>query len=49
MKTIIHSFQQIEESLHKVNLDIEEAHKLKSFGLFTVLVLTIFLLSQVGR
>lgn len=41
--------RKIEEGLPKINLEEEESHKLKSFGIFLFMTIVVTFLSRLGR
>jgi hypothetical protein len=45
----VHAIRKIEEGLPKVNLEEEESHKLKSFGIFLLVTLVVTFLNRWGR
>jgi hypothetical protein len=45
----VHAISKIEEGLPKVNLEAEESHKLKSFGIFLLVAVVAAFLNRLGR
>jgi len=44
-----HAIRKIEEGLPKVSLQEDESHKLKSFGIFLLVIIVVTFLNRLGR
>jgi hypothetical protein len=44
-----HAVRKIGEGLPKMNLEEDESHKLKSFGIFLLVAVVVTFLSRLGR
>jgi len=44
-----HAIRKIEEGLPKVNLEEQESHRLKTFGIFLLMAMVVTFLSRLGR